>query len=187
LESSSAAAHNTTSAPAFASLPIPPARIARIDEMLTVTGVKPTLLKSIAQGQKQLKWYAQAQTGTLSAVPKEQEPKEHQITSDYTVKMDHIADTQLTWDKARLPVFRYCADNFTDEQMDSIIAFYKSPAGKAMLEKGPELNQKTYDALQALQTQTKPLTDQATQDMKDHVQALRQPLSQASTASVDHR
>lgn len=143
--------------------------------MLTVTGVKPTLLKTIAEGQQQLKWYAQVQTGTLTAVPKEQEPKEHQITSDYTARMNGIADTQLTWDKVKSTLIRYCADNFTDEQMDSIIAFYKSPAGRVMLEKGPELNQRTYGALQALQMQAKPLTDRATKDMKEQVEALRPP------------
>jgi hypothetical protein len=53
-------------------------------------------------------------------------------------------------------------------------------ANKVMLEKGPLLNQKTYDALQALQTQAKPLTDQATKDMKDKVDALRPPPPKAA-------
>jgi uncharacterized protein len=65
--------------------------------------------------------------------------------------------------------------------LDGIIAFYKSPAGKAMLEKGPSLNQRTYDTLQSLQAHAKPLTDQATKDMKDKAQALYPPGSKSTT------
>jgi hypothetical protein len=127
-----AAAPNTASL----STPISPAKLAKIDEMLTLTGVIPTRLKTIDHGKERLNWNAKVQAGTLTQVPKEKQAKER-------------------------------------EQLDGIIAFYKSPAGKAMLEKGPALNQRTYDALQALQVHAKPLTDQATKDMQDKVQALR--------------
>jgi hypothetical protein len=155
--------------------PIPQARLAKIDEMITLTGLKPTLLETIEQGKKRLNWYAKVQTGTLTQVPKDKEDKEQEITATYTAKMKSIAEAELTWDKLKPSILRYCADNFTDAQMDGIIAFYKSPAGRAMLEKGTGLNQRTGDALQALQVHAKPLTDQATKDMQDKVQALYPP------------
>jgi hypothetical protein len=172
-----AAAPNTASV----STPIPPSKLAKIDEMLTLTGVKPTLLQTIEQGKKRINWYAKVQTGTLTQVPKEKEAKEQQITADYSAKMNSIAEAEMTWEKLKPSILRYCADNFTNAQLDGIIAFYKSPAGKAMLEKGPALNQRTYDALQSLQVHTKPLTDQATRDMKDKVQALIPPDSKSAT------
>jgi hypothetical protein len=169
LKPAPAAAPNAASA----STPISPAKLAKIDEMLALTGMKPTLLQTIEQGKKRINFYADVQASTLSPVPKEKEAKEKEITAAYAAKMSGIAEAEITWEKLKPSILRYCADNFTDEQLEGIIAFYKSPAGKAMLEKGPALNQRTYDALQSLQVHTKPLTDQATKDMKDKVQALR--------------
>jgi hypothetical protein len=62
-----AAAPNT----AFLSSPISPAKLAKIDEMLTLTGVKPIRLKTIDQGKERLNWNAKVQAGTLTQVPKE--------------------------------------------------------------------------------------------------------------------
>lgn len=157
-----------------ASAPTPPSpvRAAKIEEMLTVTGVKPTLLKTMEQGQERIKVYAEQQAHTQRPVPKERETDMHQITDAYISVMSSIAESQLTWDKLKPALLQYCADTFTDKQMDSIIAFYESPAGKAMLEKSAALNKLTYNALLALQAQTKPLTDQATKDMQNRVQGL---------------
>jgi hypothetical protein len=83
-----AAAPNTASL----STPISPAKLAKIDEMLTLTGVIPTRLKTIDHGKERLNWNAKVQAGTLTQVPKEKQAKEK-------------------------------------EQLDGIIAFYKSPTG----------------------------------------------------------
>ena len=157
---------------AAASTPIPPARIAKIEEMLTLTGTKPSLIATIEQGRKRIAIYADQQAGILPPVPKDQEAKRKQITVAYEARMSTIAEAQLTWDKLKPSLIRYCADNFTDQQMDRIIVFYKSAAGKVMLEKGQELNQQTYSALISLQNQAKPLTDQATLEMQDKMKAL---------------
>jgi hypothetical protein len=140
--------------------------------MLTLTGTKPSLIATIEQGRKRIAIYADQQAGILPPVPKDQEAKRKQITVAYEARMSTIAEAQLTWDKLKPSLIRYCADNFTDQQMDRIIVFYKSAAGKVMLEKGQELNQQTYSALISLQNQAKPLTDQATLEMQDKMKAL---------------
>jgi len=49
-------------------------------------------------------------------------------------------DDQLSWKAMEGPFTDIYVKNFTEEQLDSIIAFYKSPGGVALLEKMPTIN-----------------------------------------------
>ena len=178
-QSNPAVSSNTGSKPA----PIPPARVAKIEEMLTLTGLKPTLEQKIAEEKRQLKWYAHVQSSILKEVPKDKEPQEQGITAAYVKDMNGIADAQLTWEKIKPSIIRYCADNFTDEQIDSIVDFYKSPTGKLMLEKGNALNTTTAAVMHGLEIETKRMTDRDTEDMQAKVDALRPPVSEPSSQS----
>jgi hypothetical protein len=142
---------------------ISPEKAAKIDEMLTVTGSKPALLKILAQGQQGLRMYATREI-VVPRVASEKvttvSAEEKKLTDDYLARMNKIADTEFGWNKLQPALLRYCADNFTDGQMDSIIAFYKSSAGKAMLEKGTALNRIAYDSMGELRTKLGTETDQ---------------------------
>jgi len=56
------------------------------------------------------------------------------------------------------------AKNFTDEQLDAILAFYKSPAGSALVEKLPTL---TTQGMQLAQTRMAALQPQLKQMIED--------------------
>jgi hypothetical protein len=78
---------------------------------------------------------------------------------DFEHKVSGMIDTELSW-KALQPEFvNIYAKTFTEQELDGILAFYKSPAGQAFLTKspsiGPQVSQITQPRLQALQTQVK--------------------------------
>jgi hypothetical protein len=65
--------------------------------------------------------------------------------TDFEKKATDMIETQVGW-KALQPSFvDIYAKNFTDAELDSIIAFYKSPAGVAFLTKSPEVNAQAND------------------------------------------
>jgi hypothetical protein len=72
----------------------------------------------------------------------------------------------------------YAAD-FTDEQLDSMIAFYTSPAGKALLDKTPEITQQTMGVVQqrmaTLQPQVRQLMDDLVAKLKASTPAAAGP------------
>jgi len=85
--------------------------------------------------------------GTLS-------PETKTALADFQKKLVAVMEPQVGWKAAA----------FTDEELDGMLAFYKSAAGKALLEKMPDVNQQTGKILQskfaALQPQLKQmLTD----------------------------
>lgn len=56
--------------------------------------------------------------------------------------MDMVAD-RMSWAKIKPAFMRIYAETFSEDDIDGILAFYKSPAGQAMLEKMPQLIQKS--------------------------------------------
>jgi hypothetical protein len=59
---------------------------------------------------------------------------------DFDKKMDNMVDQQMGW-KVMEPAFiDFYTNAFTEEQLDAIVAFYKTPAGIALAENMPKIN-----------------------------------------------
>lgn len=50
---------------------------------------------------------------------------------------------EFTWDKVKDDYIQIYADTFTEEELNGLIEFYKSPTGKKFTEKMPDLMQKS--------------------------------------------
>jgi uncharacterized protein len=54
-----------------------------------------------------------------------------------------LVKDRMSWEKLRPAFVQLYVDTYTDEELDGIIAFYKSPAGRAFVEKMPVLMNKS--------------------------------------------
>jgi uncharacterized protein len=84
-------------------------------------------------------------------------------------KLLDFTDPQIGW-KAIEPEFaRLYAAAFTEEELDGMLAFYKSPAGTALLEKMPDVSDQASKLMQsrftALQPQLKVMLDDFMQSL----------------------
>ncbi|HEY1207358.1 MAG: DUF2059 domain-containing protein [Bryobacteraceae bacterium] len=82
-------------------------------------------------------------------------------------KVSEIASQLLSWDKLGPQFVKVYADTFTEEELDAILSFYKSPAGQAwFFGKSPEVGEKirpiTQQAMQEAQVQIRKVIEQAT-------------------------
>ena len=76
-------------------------------------------------------------------------PAEMARLEDRQKKLFALIADKTSWQKMK-PVFvKAYADTFTEPEIDGIVAFYKTPAGKAMIEKQPMLNTKIMQTVQA--------------------------------------
>ncbi len=67
-------------------------------------------------------------------------PENKARLDDFDSKITQMLDAQLGW-KAIDPILTdLYATSFTEQQLDAIIAFYKTPAGAALVEKIPEID-----------------------------------------------
>jgi hypothetical protein len=62
---------------------------------------------------------------------------------ELNAKVSKVLTNAIGWDKLEPEYTKMYAAAFTEQQMDDILAFYKSPTGQAMIEKNPELLQQS--------------------------------------------
>ncbi len=77
-------------------------------------------------------------------------PAQQAAVDKYTAKAKAIMAEELTWAKLEPVYVQIYSESLTQEEVDGIIAFYKTPAGKAMAAKMPVLAQKTMAAMPPL-------------------------------------
>ena len=82
-------------------------------------------------------------------------------------KISPILSQRLNWDLLKPQYVKAYADTFTEEELDAILAFYKSPAGQAWFAKSPEVGEKarqiTQQAIQDAQSQIRKVVEAAPQ------------------------
>ena len=83
--------------------------------------------------------------------------------NDFQKKLTDVLQPQIGWDALKSDYVRIFAETFPEDQLDSMLAFYKSPAGRNLIEKLPGVEQQVGQILQmrvaALQPQVKQMFD----------------------------
>ena len=70
-------------------------------------------------------------------------------TADLQAKMTAAMKDNLNWEKLQPGVVQIYRENLSDTELDSILAFYKSSAGQAYLDKAPAMAAKSRDLAEA--------------------------------------
>jgi hypothetical protein len=85
------------------------------------------------------------------------------MLSDFQKKLTDVLAPQISWEALKPDYVRMFAETFPEDQLDQMLAFYKTPAGQNLIEKLPPLEQQIGQILQkrvaALQPQVKQMFD----------------------------
>jgi hypothetical protein len=86
---------------------------------------------------------------------------------------DAMAETKtvLDWNKLEPMYVRIYQKSFTQQEVDGMVAFYKTPTGQAVLKKMPLVLQNTMDEVQQMMQPTMQHLQQKQQEMAGKVQA----------------
>jgi len=91
-------------------------------------------------------------------------PETKAKAADFVKHADDLIDAQIGWPALKAGFTDVYVKNFTEEQLDAIIAFYKTPAGIALVDNMPTVNSEITQAgngrMSTLQPQLKQLFDQ---------------------------
>lgn len=107
---------------------------AKIEELFQLTDVE----RVIGQVLGQVRSMQAAQTERM-AMSAEGRSRAREIQD----RIQAVVARSLSWDKIKPQYVALYAETFTEEEIDGMLAFYRSPAGRAMLEKMPVLMQKS--------------------------------------------
>jgi hypothetical protein len=75
-------------------------------------------------------------------------PEAQKIADGMRVKMREIMKQELNWETLEPMYVNIYKESFTQEEVNGLLAFYKSPAGVAMVKKMPLVMQKSFGAMQ---------------------------------------
>jgi hypothetical protein len=119
-----------TAAPAPTSLS---PKTAKIERMMELTNSQANVDQMTAQILKMLP----------SAVPPDASPEARAKFEEIQRKSIDLIKQQMSWQRMKSQYAKLYEDLFTAEELDGMIAFYESPAGRSMLKKMPELVQRS--------------------------------------------
>jgi hypothetical protein len=92
--------------------------------------------------------FKQIQTMTASMVTKDATPEQAAKAQQIQAKILDVVKARISWDKLRPAYVQIYSDMFSDDEISGILAFYESPAGRAMLAKTPALISKSMSVVQ---------------------------------------
>jgi uncharacterized protein len=129
---------------------------AKIEEMLKLTNANQMLNQMFGQ----MKGMVHAQMSKVD-IP----PDKRQQAEQMEQQILQLVQDSLSWEKLKPKMIEIYAATFTEEEIDGILNFYKSPAGQAMLQKMPQLMQRSIA-----------MTQEASQDLMPQIQKMMDEL-----------
>jgi hypothetical protein len=90
----------------------------------------------------------QAKSGMFQMFGVKLTPEQTKQSDELQSKLAAILNDVLSWEKLKPIYVKLYADTYSEEEMDGIIALYKSPAGEAMPAKSPEVMTKANQMVQ---------------------------------------
>ena len=101
------------------------------------------------------------------SLPKELSKEDSEKIASMQGNVMDIIAKEMGWDKIKEDFIDNYVDVFTKEELEGMIAFYKTPVGQKFIKKQPELMQKSMEISQKQITTIMPKIQRAIQDMKE--------------------
>ena len=148
---------------------------AKVQELVTVMHMDRLMDQMVDAIKSQTEQMMQQLPGADSMTPEQKK-----IMADYQAKTLQIVLDSMGWKTMEPEFVTLYTQNFTEEEIDGMVAFYKSPTGQSVLNKMPQLMtaamQLTQSRMVDIQPKLKALTEDLTKQLEEAT-----PKSQEST------
>jgi hypothetical protein len=147
---------------------------AKSEELFTLLHLDRMMDQMMTNVMKQVEQITQA----MPEAQQGQTPEQKKIVTDFQQRVVALVNAKLGWKALEPDFINLYATTYTEEELDGILAFYKSPVGQKMLEKTPELMAKSTEITQQKMRELQPEMNQMIQDfMKQMTAATPKPES----------
>ncbi len=142
-------------------------RRAKVEEMIHITKMDQMMSQLMNQMSERMKALTTKQTANLNM-----SADQRKVFDDYQAHIHQIMADSISWDKLKPLIITVYSETYTDEEVDGILAFYRTPAGQALIAKSPQLVAKTMDLVQKQMLDAQPKIQQATDDFTHQMKQL---------------
>jgi uncharacterized protein len=118
-------------------------KAAKVEEFLKVSHTEQTLSQAMTMMLNQTK--SGMLQKMLGVTPTPEQTKANDELQD---KLAAILTKALSWEKLKPEYIKLYASAYTEEELDGIVAFYKSPAGQALVSNTPTIMAKSSEIVQ---------------------------------------
>lgn len=113
-------------------------------------------------------------------------PQQQKIVDDVRAKMMVLVKDSLNWDTFEPKMEEIYRKSFSQSEIDGMLKFYKTPAGKAVIAKMPVVMQNTVQMMQGQMAEMMPKIQQLIADSTSQMQAQdKPPTDNQTTGSAD--
>lgn len=161
-------------APLAAHADAPASKQAKAEELLQLTHMDRLMTQMLDQMSMRMKTTADEQAASMHMTPQQKT-----LYDDYQQKLNQLLASNLTWDKMKPVMVQVYSDTYTDQELDGILAFYRSPAGQAMVAKSPELMTKTRNTMIERMSSLQSQVQQLSKDFAEKMQQAAAPSTPA--------
>jgi hypothetical protein len=151
-------------------LTLPPAHAdettprAKVEQLMTLTKVDAMLDQLMDQVTTSMKTSSEQQMAKANPTP------EQQIAfTKFNNKINTIIKDELSMEKLKPVMIKVYMDTYTEEELDGIVAFYRSPAGQAFVAKQPQLMQRSMQLMQQQMMTLQPRLEEASKEFSDEI------------------
>ncbi len=147
-------------------------RRAKAEQMLVLTKTDSLMQSQLAGLQNRVNELAKQQSGVAPLTP-----EQTKLTNDYMKQVQDTTIEEVSWAKLRPIIIQSYADSFTEAELDAILVFYKTPAGQAVINKTPDLANKTMNTVQGRIKEMQPKLATLTQEYTTKLKAAAAPVT----------
>jgi hypothetical protein len=137
-----------------------------------------TMMDQLMGGvKKQVQQITESMPGADQATPDQKKQM-----ADFQQRVMDVVNQKIGWKALEPDFINLYASTYTEEELDGIVGFYKSPIGQKMIEKTPELTTKSTQITQQKMTELQPILNQMVQDFMKQMAAATGKPAPAQTA-----
>jgi hypothetical protein len=111
-------------------------------------------LLQLSQGDQMMKMMEPMMKGMLAQADKDMPAEQRAKVGEMQEKIMALVAASLN--KAKPALAKVYTDTYTEAEIDGILAFYKSPAGKAFIQKMPEVMQRSMPVMMQMMGDLQP-------------------------------
>jgi hypothetical protein len=101
-----------------------------------------------------------------SAMPSNATPEQRAKAQELQIKIWELMKTRMSWEKMKPEYAKLYSETFSDDEVDGMLAFYESPAGRAMQAKMPMLMSKVMALAQSQMGELLPEIQRITKEVQ---------------------
>ena len=91
------------------------------------------------------------------------------VLETYQAKANAALDKAISWEKLQPDMVKLYTDNFTEQELKDLVAFYQSPLGKKVQAKMPQISQQSFQMTQEKLQPAVPVVDKLLSDMTNEL------------------